>query len=88
MDQFRIGCASQCAQHGIAVIAITDTSPHLDQLVVMQGPAEFGDDGLGHAALPNQHDWPKRMSQPSQVFSLTVAERHALIIGPQSMIRT
>jgi hypothetical protein len=53
VNQFRIGCASQCAQHGIAVIAITDTSPHLDQLVVMQGPAEFGDDGLGHAALPN-----------------------------------
>ena len=55
MDQLGARVRRQPAKHQIAIFAIADTSPDLDQFMIMQGLPEFADDAIGQAVLADQH---------------------------------
>jgi hypothetical protein len=88
MDEFRARVCRQCCKHQIAIFTIADTSPDLDQFMIMQGLPEFVDDAIGQAALADQHQRVQGVSEPPQVFFLSIRECHELIIGLQAGIRS
>ena len=88
MDKLRAGVRREPGQHQIAVYAIADASPDLDQFMITQGLPEFADDAGGEAALADQDQRVQRMSQAPQVFFLRFRECHKLIIGPHPGIRS
>ena len=88
MDQLGAAVRRQGAQYQIAILAIADTSPDLDQFMIMQGLPEFVEDAISQAALANQHQRVQGVSEPPQVFFLSIRECHELIIGLQAGIRS
>jgi hypothetical protein len=88
MDEFGAGVRRKPRQHQIAIFTITDTSPDLDQFMIMQGLPEFVEDAISQAALADQHQRVQGVSEPPQVFFLSIRECHALIIGPHAGIRS
>ena len=88
MDQLGAGVRCQSAKYQIAIFAIADTSPDLDQFMIMQGLPEFADDAFGQAALADQHQRVQGVAQATQVFFLAIRECHKLIIGTQAGIRS
>ena len=88
MYELRARVRRQCCKHQIAIFTIADTSPDLDQFMIMQGLPEFVDDAIGQAALADQHQRVQGVSEPPQVFFLPIRECHALIIGPHAGIRS
>ena len=80
MNQLGSRVRRQLSKHQIAIFAISDTGPNLDQFMIMQSPVELADDAIGQAALADQHERVQGVSQASQVFFLTIRECHALII--------
>ncbi len=88
MDQFRTGVRGQGAKYQIAIFAIADTSPDLDQFMIVQRLPEFADDAFGQAALADQHERVQGVPQATQVFFLAIRECHQLIIGPHPGIRS
>ena len=88
MYELRARVRRQCCKHQIAIFTIADTSPDLDQFMIMQGLPEFVDDAIGQAALADQHQRVQGVSEPPQVFFLSIRECHELIIGPHPGIRS
>ena len=88
MDQLGAGVRGQRAKYQIAIFAIADTSPDLDQFMIVQGLPEFADDPASQAALADQHQRVQGMPQATQVFFLAIRECHKLIIGTQAGIRS
>jgi len=52
--------------------------------MIMQCLSKFPEDAFGQAALADQNQRMKVMTQASQVLLLTIRECHELIIGPQA----
>ncbi len=80
MDQFGTRVSREPGKHRIAIFTIADTSPDLDQFMIMQGPVEFADDAPGQATLADQHERVQRVPEAPQVFFLAIGESHAWII--------
>ena len=88
MDQLGARVRRQPAKHQIAIFAIADTSPDLDQFMIVQRPAKLAGDVFGQAALADQHQRVQGVSEPPQVFFLAIRECHKLIIGTHAGIRS
>ena len=88
MYELRARVRRQCCKHQIAIFTIADTSPDLDQFMIVQGLPEFADDPASQAALADQHQRVQGVPQATQVFFLAIRECHPLIIGPQPGIRS
>jgi len=88
MDELGAGVRCKPSKHQIAIFAIADTSPDLDQFMIKQGLPEFVEDAIGQAALAYQHQRVQGVSEPPQVFFLPIRECHELIIGPSTGIRS
>ena len=76
MDKLRAGVRREPGQHQIAVYAIADASPDLDQFMITQGLPEFADHAFCQAALADQDQRVQGMPQAPQVFFLTIRECH------------
>ena len=88
MDELRAAVRREAGKHQIAILAIADTSPDLDQFMIMQSLPEFADDAGSRAALADQDERVQGMSQAPQVFFLSFRECHELIIGPHPGLRS
>ena len=76
MDELRARVRRKPSKHQIAIFAIADTSPDLDQFMIKQGLPEFIEDAIGQAALTDQHERVQGVSEPPQVFFLPIRECH------------
>lgn len=85
MHEFGAGVRRQLSKHQIAMFAIADTSPDLDQFMIMQGLPEFADDAFGHAALADQHQRVQGMPEAPQVLFLTIRECHEWFVESQAL---
>ena len=88
MDELRARVRRKPSKHQIAIFAIADTSPDLDQFMIKQGLPEFVEDAIGQAALADQHQRVQRVPKAPEMLFLSIREAHALIIEPHSGFRS
>jgi hypothetical protein len=67
---------SQQLQRLVPRLPLHPRHPHLDQLVIRQGPAGFGDDGFAGPGLAHENDGLKGVPQPAKVTPLFLCETH------------
>ncbi len=60
----------QLVEHGRAVVAVGQGELDLDQLVVAQGPVEFGDHPLGGAVLGDRDHGVEMVADAAKCFLL------------------
>lgn len=80
-------------EDAVALPAIPDAGPHLDEFVVAQGTVHFADDGRAEAALSDEHDRVAVVTEATEVLALGVVEEHrwrlrVIANGPGSLERT
>jgi len=86
MDELRARVSCKPSKHQIAIFAIADTSPDLDQFMIKQGLPEFVEDAIGQATLADQHERVQGVSEPPQVFFLPIRECHEWFVESQTLI--
>ena len=86
MDELRARVRRKPSKHQIAIFAIADTSPDLDQFMIKQGLPEFVEDAIGQTALADQHERVQGVSEPPQVFFLPIRECHEWFVESQTLI--
>jgi hypothetical protein len=74
LHELRAGGTRELNQHGVALVAVGDARPDLDQLVVRERAVELRDQRGTHATPARQNDRLAIVSKSAEVFALRLGE--------------
>ena len=72
--QFRPCRQRELGEHRVALVAVADPRPDLDQLVIGERPVELGDERGAEPALAGENDRLAVVAKSAQVFLLRIGE--------------